>query len=210
MSETFKPTRHKPLRRNGLSLPRKDKPMRRLPLLLLTLAAPVAAGAQPAPSGTHAQPAQAAIPGTASRMAPFRWLVGEWRGSGWTLLPDGSRHTFDSRESVSVKLSGHALLIEGKHYLSGQPERIVHDAMGMLHWDNRTNGFRFRTALASGMAGDFPVEPTANGFNWRIDTPGGRIDYTITHEGGEWVERGRRTGADGQAVDFFEMRLRKQ
>jgi len=175
--------------------------MRRLSALLLAIAAPAAA---------LAQPAHNAAPAPANRMAPFQWLVGEWRGSGWTLLPNGSRHTFDSRETVSLKLSGNALLVEGVHHESGQPERIVHDAIGMLTWDNRANGYRFRTALASGMSGDFPVEPTANGFNWRIDTPGGQIVYEIRYQDGEWIERGRRIGTDGRAVDFFEMRLRRQ
>lgn len=175
----------------------------RLPLILLALAAPAIAAAQPT------QPPQAAaVP--EDRMAPFRWLVGEWRGSGWMLRPDGTRHSFGSRETVSLKLSGKALLVEGLHHETGHPDRIVHDAIALLTWDNRARGYRFRTALANGMNGDFAVEPTADGFIWRIDAPGGTIVYTITNQGGEWVERGRRTGSDGRETDFFEMRLRRQ
>lgn len=178
--------------------------MRRLPLLLLALAAPSVAAAQHA---GHATPPHAAAAG--EKMAPFAWLVGEWRGSGWFAGPNGARSTFESRETVTTRLSGNALLVEGLHHETGNPARVVHDAIALLTWDSRANGYRFRTALASGMGGDYPVEPTADGFTWRIDTPGGQIVYTVTHERGEWVERGSRTGPDGRAVDFFEMRLRK-
>lgn len=175
--------------------------MRRLAALMLAfVVTPGLAAAQPAPAAAPA----------ADRMAPFRWLVGEWHGSGWTLAPDGSRHTFGSREIVTLRLSGNAMLVEGLHHETGNPQRVVHDAIALLTWDSRANAYRFRTALATGMGGDFPIEPTANGFNWSIDTPGGRITYRITHENGEWIERGSRTGADGRAIDFFEMRLRQR
>ncbi len=175
-----------------------------LPLLLSTI--PVAACAQPA-SGPPAGAARAAV---AERMAPFAWLIGEWRGSGWTMLPDGSRHRFGSRETVTAKLSGNAILIEGKHHLEGQPDQIVHDAIAMITWDSRAKAYRFRSALANGQGGDFAIEPTVKGFTWRIDTPGGPIVYTVTHENGVWTERGSRIGPNGSAVDFFEMTLRRE
>jgi len=143
-------------------------------------------------------------------MAPFAWMVGEWRGSGWTILPNGQRATFSSRESVTRRLSSNALLVEGRHGEPNNPSRLVHDAIGLLTWDNRAGGYRFRTALATGQGGDFAIEPQANGFTWSVDFPGGRIDYVTEYKNGAWIERGRRTGADGRAVDFFEMTLRRQ
>ena len=176
--------------------------MRRL-ALLLALAAPTAVLAQP----THHAPAGAALN---ERMTPFAWLVGEWHGSGWFITPDGTRHTVESREVVTPKLSGTALLVEGRHHAAGQPDRVVHDAMAMLTWDRIANAYRFRSALASHVSGDYAIQPTANGFTWSMDTPGGRIVYTTTHDNGVWTERGSRTGADGRSVDFFEMTLRKR
>jgi len=178
--------------------------MRRLAALLLaaTLAAPAAA--EPAPkTNTNAVALH-------ERMAPFGWLIGEWRGSGWTLTPEGKRHSFESHELVTPKLSGNAILIEGKHHEPGQPERIVHDALAMITWDSRANAYRFRSALAKGMGGDFSIEPTANGFTWSIPSPGGTITYSVTHANGVWTERGRRKAADGRETDFFEMTLRRQ
>jgi hypothetical protein len=126
------------------------------------------------------------------------------------LAPDGKRHSFESHELVTPKLSGNAILIEGKHHQPGDPSRLVHDALAMITWDSRTNAYRFRSALANGMGGDFPVEPTANGFTWSIPAPGGTITYVVTHADGVWTERGRRKGEDGREVDFFEMTLRRQ
>lgn len=176
--------------------------MRRLAALLIVVTLPATAVA------LQQQP-QVPAAGPADRMAPFAWLIGEWRGSGWTAGPDGTRRGFESRELVTAKLSGAALLVEGRHHAPGQPERIVHDAIAMLVWDSRAGAFRFRTALATGMGGDFPIEPTADGFTWRIDAPGGPITYVVTHDNGRWIERGRRTLPNGRSVDFFEMTLER-
>lgn len=182
----------------------------RLIAVALALAAASQAVAQPAPAPA---PAGAATPALGERMAPLAWLVGEWRGEGWMMTPDGSRHRFQSREAVTRRLSGNALLVEGQHHEPGQepgrPGRLVHDAIGMITWDARTNAYRFRTALANGQGGDFPIEVSPTGFAWRIDAPGGRIDYVTTYANGVWTERGTRTGADGRAMPFFEMVLRR-
>jgi hypothetical protein len=165
--------------------------------LLLSPALLAAAPGQPAP--------------VANKMAPLANLVGEWRGSGWMMLPDGTRQPFESRETVTKRLSGAALLVEGRHWQPGKPDALVHDAMAMLTWDSRANAYRFRSALASGMSGDFPLEVGPDRFSWRMDLPGGtRIEYTTDFSGGTWRERGRRIAADGTATDFFEMTLKRQ
>jgi hypothetical protein len=126
------------------------------------------------------------------------------------MLPDGSRQRFDSSETVTLRLSGNALLVEGKHSLPGRPDQLVHDAIGMITWDAQAGKYRFRTALANGMGGDFPIEIAPGRFSWRIDTPGGAIDYVAEFTGETWVERGQRTGPGGRGIDFFEMTLRRQ
>ena len=82
--------------------------MRPILLPLLISAIPAAACAQPV---SKPAAAAAADPATGERMAPFAWLIGEWRGSGWMTLPDGSRHKFESLEKVTSRLSGNAILI---------------------------------------------------------------------------------------------------
>jgi hypothetical protein len=175
----------------------------------LIIAGLLALSALSAPAVAAAQPESVVRP-TSERMAPFAWLIGNWRGAGWIILPDGTRHNVDSQETVTPRLSGNALLIEGRHNEAGQPDRIVHDAIALITWDSRANAYRFRSALATGMGGDFPITPTANGFTWGMTTPAGQIEYVVTYENGVWTERGRRTGPDGRTVDFFEMTLRRQ
>lgn len=157
-----------------------------------------------------ALPASAQPPALSERMAPFARLVGEWRGSGWMMTPQGQRVEFQSHEVVTPRLSGNALLVEGRHFAASQPDRPVHDAMAMITWDTRQNAYRFRSALATGMGGDFPLTPRAGGFTWSMDVPGGRIDYDIALTDTSWHERGRRVLPDGRQVDFFEMRLTRQ
>lgn len=172
------------------------------------IAAALLALSSPAAAGEPAQPAPAA--GLSQRMAPLANLVGEWRGSGWMMMPDGTRQSFESRETVTPRLSGHALLVEGRHFAPGNSQQPVHDAMAMITWDQRAGAYRFRSALASGMGGDFPLEVAPGRFAWRIDSPGGRIDYVAEFTRDTWTERGSRTGADGSKLDFFEMTLRRQ
>jgi hypothetical protein len=166
-------------------------------LIAAMLAAPLPAMAQNAPT-------------LSERMAPFARLVGEWRGTGWFITPQGQRAAVQSRETVTVRLSGNALLVEGRHSEASQPDRLVHDALGMIVWDQRQNGYRIRTQLATGMGGDFAIEPRANGFVWGMDTPGGRIEYVAEIDERSWVERGTRIMPDGRRVEFMEMRLTRQ
>lgn len=174
--------------------------MRRLIAFFLSLMIPFAAPA------ALAAPTQA----PSERMAPLSGLIGEWRGSGWTMLPDGTRSEFESRETVTPRLSGAALLVEGRHFPPGDPDTVVHDAMGMITWDARANAYRFRTALANGMGGDFAVEVGDGTFTWRMETPGGRIEFVTDFRGGTWREQGWRIAPGGERVQFFEMTLTRQ
>ena len=171
----------------------------------LSLAGPVKAERA---TPTHAD-ADADADATASPMEPFAWLIGEWRGTGWMIARDGVRSEFESVEKITPKLSGAALLVEGRHHLPGKPAAVVHDAMAILVWDSSRQHYRFRTALANGQNGDYPVAPTESGFVWTMETPQGEIRYTITLADGVWREEGVMTMANGHAVTFFQMELTK-
>lgn len=175
--------------------------MRLIAASLIALMLPAAAAAQPS--------AAAETPVLGERMAPLQAMVGRWTGEGWMLLPNGRRETFRSSETVTPRLNGAALLIEGLHRSAASGE-IVHDAMAMLVWDRQQNGYRMRSQLANGHGGDFPLTVTPTGFSWRMETPGGRIDYVAEVSADRWVERGTRTATDGRAIPFFEMSLRRE
>lgn len=174
--------------------------MRLIAASLLAMVAAMPAAAQPAANATAAAT-------YSERMTPLAGLVGEWRGSGWILRPGGARETFTSHESVTPRISGNALLVEGRH--QNAAGALVHDAIAILVWDQRGGGYRMRTQLATGMGGDFPLEVRPSGFTWRIDTPGGRIEYVAEITADSWIERGRQIAPDGRSTDFFEMTLHR-
>jgi len=174
--------------------------MRLIAVSLRAMIAATPAAAQPADTGSAAVT-------YSERMTPLSALVGEWRGSGWILGPNGARSTFTSHESVTRRISGNALLVEGRH--QNEAGALVHDAIALLTWDQRGGGYRMRTQLASGMGGDFPLEVRPGGFTWRIDTPGGRIEYVAEFTADSWIERGRQIAPDGRTTDFFEMTLQR-
>jgi hypothetical protein len=142
-------------------------------------------------------------------MAPLKDLIGSWTGEGWMMLPNGQRATFRSQETVSSKLSGNAVLIEGLHRASDTGQ-VVHDAMAMITWDERTKSYRFRSALSTGLNGDFPFELSPGRYVWRVDMPGGKMEYVAEFTADRWTEKGRRIGADGKATEVFGMALTKR
>ena len=89
------------------------------------------------------------------RMIPLKPLLGRWMGTGWMVTPTGSRQTFGSKEAVTARLSGAALLVEGQHRTMTDG-RMVHDAMAMIVWDSGRNAYRMRSQLANGMGVTFP------------------------------------------------------
>lgn len=142
------------------------------------------------------------------RMAPLAGLVGEWRGSGWMVQQGGERSEFTSREIVTPRLSGAALLVEGQH--RAPDGTIVHDAMAMLTWDEAADGYRFRSTVAPGRSGDFPLTVGEDGFVWSMDVPNGRIEYRASFTGDVWHETGSYTPEGGTAIPIFEMTLERQ
>ncbi|WP_298021723.1 hypothetical protein [uncultured Parasphingopyxis sp.] len=178
--------------------------MRYLNAFLLALAAPLLIAA-----ADSAVEQRGELSAPQDHMVPFAWMVGEWQGEGWMLAPNGERLSFESQEIVSSRLSGAALLVEGRHHEPGHSDRVVHDAMAMITWDAGANEYRFRTALANGRGGNFLLQPTNEGFNWRMDTPRGQIVYTIEHDDGVWTERGEIIEPGGRSIEIFGMTLHK-
>lgn len=126
------------------------------------------------------------------------------------ILPDGSKSEFLSSEEVVSELGGTVLLVRGKHFDSKNPDVAVHDAMATIAWDQRAQNYRFRSHVANGMMGDFPLTVDGSTFAWTMTTPGGTIRYKTSFADDVWHEIGER-GSDAQGwVKFFEMRLTRQ
>lgn len=66
-------------------------------------------------------------------MAPLKPLLGKWEGEGW-ISRQGGRETFVGRETITEKLGGAAVLVEGRHFSKAQPDLLVHDALAIIVW----------------------------------------------------------------------------
>lgn len=148
-------------------------------------------------------------------MKKLDFLVGNWQGSGWMLIPGGKRETFQINESVQMKLGGLVLLVEGlgksKDDKTGA-DRIVHNALATLSFDPREKLYRWRTFTMQGNSADTIAQIGDKSFIWGFKNPqAGDIRYTITlNEKGNWFEIGEFSRDGGKTwTKFFEMELQK-
>ncbi|MEZ4651672.1 MAG: hypothetical protein R3E97_23290 [Candidatus Eisenbacteria bacterium] len=144
------------------------------------------------------------------KLTAFEPMLGEWKGEGWMLLPNGERAEFLSTESAVSELGGTLVLVRGKHFAKSDPSRVVHDALATIAWDPMEERYRFQTHLATGALGDFTIVPTETGFSWMIDVPGMKMRYSADFSDGNWVEAGERSMDGTTWTPFFEMRLTRQ
>lgn len=86
------------------------------------------------------------------KMQRLDYLLGEWRGDGW-IEWGGRRSSFKSYERIDRKLSGAAYLIEGAHTtnIPEHGEVSVHEALGMLTYDEHRGGYLMRTHTRYGL-----------------------------------------------------------
>jgi hypothetical protein len=189
--------------------------IRRLAAALPLLAAVGAsAGAQEiAARATDARPAAPPPTAQLEAMAKLRYMVGEWRGSGWFEMQPGQRLEFRGGERVQEKLDGLALLVEGR--FTGRPpgateEVPVHTTLAVISYEPRARKYEFHTWLATGVSGEYELTLTDDGWRWDIRYPGGTIRYTMRlGPDGEWIEVGERSTDGATWAKFFEMTLRK-
>ncbi|MBI1851266.1 MAG: DUF1579 domain-containing protein [Planctomycetes bacterium] len=164
---------------------------------MTTLSSPVSFG-QERPDPAKLIAAQKAA------MAPLAFMDGVWRGTAWTILPSGEKHTVTQTERVGPFLDGAVKVIEGRGYdANGE---VTFNAFGTISFDANTHAYTLH-AHAQGNVGDFVLKPTADGFTWEIPAGPMTIRYTATVKNGEWKEVGDRIMADNKPVRFFEMTL---
>ena len=149
------------------------------------------------------------------KMKALSFLVGQWEGTGTMQLGPGPPLTAKVKESVQIRLAGMALLVEGFGTATveeGKPERVVHEAIGLITWDPKQNKYVMHAMTAR--AG--PVEPVVEVGDktliWSFQTAtGGKVRYTIKlNDKGQWVEVGEFSQDATTWNKFFEMTLDKK
>ena len=133
-------------------------------------------------------------------------MVGTWQGNGW--IDQGKRETFSSSETVTRELDGTALMVRGVHSASDDPRRVVHNALGIIAWDQAAQRYSFRAYLATGAGSEFTLTPTDAGFDWAMDAGPAKIRYKAVVTATSWTEDGERSLDGGKSwTPFFHMAL---
>ncbi|MEA2999660.1 MAG: hypothetical protein QOH04_2075 [Sphingomonadales bacterium] len=184
-------------------------------LLGLSLPALAQTGAAPGPGAIPAKPA-AARPGPPDPMAlmaaerqamgKLAMLDGAWRGSAWTITPRGKVEVTHT-ERVGLFLAGTVRMIEGRSYSPNGTIPFV--ALGIISFNPANGTYRMRS-YAQGMAGDFAMAVTPDGYAWEVPAgPGAVIRYRAAVSNGAWKEVGFRVADAGAPVQVFEMNLKR-
>lgn len=172
-------------------------PLKPLALLLALGAAALAQG-RPDPAKLIAAQQEA--------LARLAFMDGIWRGSAWTLLPSGEKHSIIQTERIGPFLEGSVKVIEGRGY---DPDgRVTFNAFGTVSYNPATKAYTLHS-YAQGSVGDFALTPQADGYIWEIPAGPMTLRYTATIKGGTWFEVGDRIQAGKEPVRFFEMALKR-
>lgn len=139
-------------------------------------------------------------------MAALQAMNGLWRGSAWTLMPNGERHHIVQTERIGPFLDGTVKLIEGRgHEADG---RLSFNAFGVVSYDPATRRYSMRSH-AMGLSGDFVFAPTPDGYTWEIPAGPATIRYTAVIQGATLREFGERLLPGREPLRIFEMSLQR-
>jgi hypothetical protein len=129
-------------------------------------------------------------------MGKLQHWVGEWEGTGWAATGPGARQEFTIHETVSAKLDGLVLLIQGRG-TSRNPdtgeEYVTHDALAVLSFDPAKKGYVFRHYTSRGDYGEDPFVVTEEGYEWGFSIPARNVHmkFAIDLDGDTWHEIAR-------------------
>lgn len=139
-------------------------------------------------------------------MAKLSFMDGIWRGTAWTILPSGEKHTITQTERIGPFLDGSVKVIEGRGY---DPDgTVTFNAFGTISHNPNTHAYTMHS-YAQGNVGDFVLTPAVDGYVWEIPAGSVTIRYTAIIKGDAWQEVGDRIMPDKKEVRFFEMNLKR-
>lgn len=158
---------------------------------------------------------QKPTPEAVEMMKRVEFLSGRWSGGGWIMLGPGQKHTFTGTETASSKLDGTILVIEGLHTIPGEagaPERVIHNALGVISFDVATKKLKFQSYLADGRSITTEADaPDNRTFIWWMKDPRGNTTRFTSHleDNGDWVDTGEFSMDGKEWRKFYEMRMKK-
>ena len=143
-------------------------------------------------------------------MKKINFLEGQWRGEGWIMLGPNHKETFKQSEVVQSKLGGVTILVEGLGKSTDGSERVVHNALAVISYDQQKKGYRFSAYKADGQAIDAEATFSKDALVWGFKDQRGATRFTIKlTEKGEWNEVGEFSPDGKNWFKFFEMTLQR-
>ena len=139
-------------------------------------------------------------------MAPLDLMNGVWRGTAWTILPSGEKHTATHTERVGPFLDGSVKVMEGRAY--NADGSVPFNAFGTISFDPATKAYTMHS-YAMGHVGDFPLTLREGGFTWEMKMGPATMRYTATIKDGKWNEIGERIMSGQEPMRFLEMNLER-
>lgn len=133
------------------------------------------------------------------------WMDGVWRGTVTSSGPEGDIALVQT-ERIGTMAGGTVRIIEGRGY--HRDGSLAFNAAALLTYDPVADEF-VMTSTARGMTARPWFKPTADGFEWGIETAQVSISYVARHNNGEWVEEGFMAFPNQPKRPFMTMRLRR-
>jgi Protein of unknown function (DUF1579) len=154
--------------------------------------------------------AQAPTTTQQEEMKKMSSLVGNWKGEGWMVTPDGKRITFKQTERIQSKLGGLAILIEGEGK-NIEDDRTFFQSLAIINYDEKNKRYRFISQTNLGTYAESEAKLIEGGIEWGLRIPEvGRIRYTIKlNDKGDWFEIGEYSSDEKSWQKFLEMTLKR-
>jgi hypothetical protein len=155
---------------------------------------------------------QATAPSLSAQIKAMKrlgFMLGRWRGAGWTLLEYG-RVEFEQEESVRSLLSGEIITVEGRANYPGNHDDIRFAAFAIVRYDAEAQAYSWR-AYSAGNCIEVPLQVGEGTYRWEFTAAPGmlmRFDGTLATD--VWKEVGlvsMDTGSNWSQT--FEMNLTK-
>lgn len=145
--------------------------------------------------------------GQKKAMERLSWLEGTWQGVAWTQMGAQSRDTFLMTEIVNYDLDRTIIEVEGIG--KDQNGDIAHHAKAVISYSSRTQKYQWHAwRIPGGIFSEHEPQVSDGGFTWAMETPQGKIRYSVSQTADDgWFETGEFSGDGQNWMKFFEMTL---
>ena len=144
----------------------------------------------------------------------LNFMLGTWKGEGWVKKGPVAQ-TFQLTEIISSKVNGAVLSIDGAGVAidtSTNETKKVHDAFGVIYYDEKTQGFRIMAFSSAAAQKDVAFIREGKTITWgfKVDN-GGEVRFTENFsEEGRWTTVGEYSGGGNKWFTFLKYDLERQ